>query len=681
MLQLASSHTRYARIGLSLFLLQFNVFAAALPPFHDGIWLQVEPVLLALYGGVVLNALWCLYGLKTGALKVTVASPLWMTLGAWLLWQCLTSLAAVNPWRSWLGSPELGEGVAFYFALALLMMMATPLWNVARYRQIILIGAAGAIALQCVLYVLCPLGADGRYVVGSWRPSTWAAYLAFMAGYLWIAFGLMPQRRTRMFSLVVIVGMILVLAVSHNASAMLLLGAAIAVSAFAMGIRMRCFRRFFYPSRAWRVVAMVACLLPLGWVGFSVAFPDIEPYTRAMPSLAFLSDKDGSLGSRISMNRMAVEALHHEPRLWLVGNGWGSFSDITFDYALISGLNVYSNGEWKPNSELVDGYSFHSHNEPLEALLSVGVVGLMLWLLIPIVAIGSIPRRCFWWCVPMLVGLVWVSNVWFELAQCLPFKALALAAIASVPRAKENTRHVPVRALSFGIICIALIAGWAGVQYRHFMRYEMQLRDAAHALPYDDYTQEWVEQDIQLGSSAEFFANWLMLKVKNQGLDDNDRGWYARFIEAAHHASQSPLVGGSVSALELKLYYKAMIGLEAPAFKPLQALMMANMPSVVLQLSSRVPQRDDIATPYLQHLSLFTAGQPQRQIEILNELLSIAPNHRGALWVLGGLLRHVSGREAEGLALQRKAAALHVEWVYPVTGAELAALKSMTEAP
>ncbi len=686
MVRLISEHTLYARTGLGLFLLQFFIFAGALPPFQYGIWAQTEPVLLALYVGAVLNALWCLYGLKIGALKVAFASPLWVVLGAWLLWQSLTSLAAVNPWRSWLGSPELGEGVAFYSVFMLLIMVATALWQVSRYRQRMLIMAAVVIAVHCLLFALCPLGSDGRYIVGSWRPSTWAAYVAFMAGYLWIAFGLMPQRRTRMVSIAVIVGMINALVISHNASAMLLLGAAMTISAIAMGIRTRCFRRFFYPSRTWRVVAMVACVLPLGWVGFSIAFPDIEPYARAIPSLSFLYDKNGSLGSRVSMNRMAVEALSHEPRLWLVGNGWGAFSDITFAYALISGVHLFSNGVMNPNSELINGYAYHSHNEPLEVLLSVGLVGMMLWLLIPIVAIGSIPRRCFWWCVPMLVGLVWVSNVWFELAQCLPFKVLAMAAIASVPRSDGKTWRVPVKALSLGVMCIVLIAGWAGVQYWHFMRYEMQLRDAAHALPYEDYTQEWVEQDIRLGgdrlrNSAEFFSSWIMLKDKNQRLDDNDRGWYARFIEAARHASESPLVVGYTLTLEMKLYYRAVMGITAPAFNPLKASIMSDMYLALLRLTMKAPQRDDLTAPILMDLALFTADQPQRQIDLLNELLSIAPNNRGALWVLGGLLRHVSGREAEGLDMQRKAASLGVERVYPVTDAELAALKSMTEAP
>jgi hypothetical protein len=96
---------------------------------------------------------------------------------------------------------------------------------------------------------------------------------------------------------------------------------------------------------------------------------------------------------------------------------------------------------------------------------------------------------------------------------------------------------------------------------------------------------------------------------------------------------------------------------------------------VVVQLARRAPLRDDQATPFLLMLPHLYEGQTDRQIAILQRLLAVAPDHRGALWVLGGLLRTQPGREMEGLVLQRRAAALGVERVYPVTDASLAALK------
>ena len=279
----------------------------------------------------------------------------------------------------------------------------------------------------------------------------------------------------------------------------------------------------------------------------------------------------------------------------------------------------------------------------------------------------------------MLVALVWESNIWFELAQCLPYKALALMAMAAACESsvawKPKKRHVQ---MALGLAVAAMV--WSAYDYKKSIRYEIELRDAAHALPYDDYAQSWVESDIRLGgdrlrSSAAFFANWLIHKQKGFGLDDNDRNWYGRFIEAAHNAAASANVGASISALELKLYYSAMVDITDPVFTPLRELVLSNNPMVLLQLAAKAPRRDDMAAAYLQEMEHNDALPLEDRISFLNQLLSIAPEHRGALWVLGGLLRQMQGREAEGLELQKRAVALGVDRVYPLKEDAIASYK------
>lgn len=676
MLHFGLGNNVFRRAGLGLQLASFFIFIFALPPLQDGIWLQVEPIVYALWVWATLGALWCLFGVNSGKLVIKPLNPLWMVTLAWLGWQFLAGVYSDNAWRSWFGSPEIGEGLAWHIALLVMIWVACPLWQVARYRRLMLAAAIISILIQSLLYLAFPLGANGRYVVGSWRPSTWADYMAFMSGYVWVAWAMVSDKKSVVSSVSMTLFMLATLVLSNNSSATVLLGSAVVVSWLVIyASRYRTLCRFFMPSKRWRCVAVAACIASLGWTLFSGFFPVIEPHTRQVHMLAMLSEKDGSLGSRIMLNQMGLEAMRYEPKRWLVGNGWGGFADITFNYALAGNGHVFKEGKRQPDNLMVDGYSFHSHNQPLEALLSLGLPGLLLWFLVPLVAIALVPKRCFWLVVPMQVGLVWEASMWFELAQCLPFKALALAAFASVASAKQWLPKI--RWVTMMLCCVAVAMAWSAWQQKKSIRYAMQLRAAAHVLPYDDFTQSWVEQDIRLGgdrlrSSAVFFTNWLILKKQGFGLDDNDQGWYGRFIEAAHNASKSPLAGSSLAALELKLYYTALLDLNDNGFRPLHELMIGNMPAVVLQLARRAPLRDDMATAYLQTL---VGNMSEEAMANLQDLLIIVPNHRGALWVMGKHLRMVAGRENEGLDMQKRAVAMGVERIYPLSEDELAAFK------
>ena len=154
MFQFAQGFFIFRRVGVLLLMLQLCLFVYGLPPFHLGIWLQTEPALVAMFGLGALNAVWLLYGVARGALVQQRSPVLFHVLLAWVAWQVLVTGFAFTPYRSWFGPVEMGEGACWHLSMVLLVMLAYPLWQVPRYRVVLLVWAACIISTEALLHVL-----------------------------------------------------------------------------------------------------------------------------------------------------------------------------------------------------------------------------------------------------------------------------------------------------------------------------------------------------------------------------------------------------------------------------------------------------------------------------------------------------------------------------------------------
>jgi len=577
---------------------------------------------------------------------------------------------------------DLGEGAGWHSAFLILMLTACPLWQIVSYRRILLNLASAAILVQALLHWLYPLSEEYRYIPGSWTPGTYPSYIAFMVGYVWLAWAVQGALHTPRGRSVLALCALLALYASRNASGMTLLGSAAVLSVLVLALmRFRPVQRMLTPTPALRGAVVLLCLLPLGWYGFSAYFTTLHSYTDNIGPLAMLSDKDGSLGSRIVLNQIGMSAMHHEPARWLIGNGWGGFTDDVFKYVLVDDIHVFEAGERAPNNLMVDSHTFHSHSQPLEALLALGLPGMALWFALPMLLLWSLPTGLFWYCAPMLLGLTVLPFLWFELAQCVPYRALGFAALYIACAQHFQTQPSPhARRYLAGLLCGMLAMGWSAWEQKQAIAYGMELREAAHALPVEDFDSEWIASDLRRGgdrlrSSMTFHAKWLTLKSGIDGLDDNDRGWYTQFMQVAQEAATSPGTTARVALLDTWMKYNLLASYDDPVFAETRLEVISSLADSVMNLARIAPLRDDLASAFLLNLPAITEGDEQRQLTILNQFLAIAPDHRGALWVLGGLLSKMPEREAEGKALRKKAAALGVERVYPVTYDELADYK------
>jgi hypothetical protein len=221
--------------------------------------------------------------------------------------------------------------------------------------------------------------------------------------------------------------------------------------------------------------------------------------------------------------------------------------------------------------------------------------------------------------------------------------------------------------------------GWSAWQQRNAMQYTQQIREAILQQSYKDYPLEWLTDDIKRGGdrlreAALLYQRLLVQTMHVNPLDDIDRGWYELFMRAAHEAARAPHVGARMAGLDIWLRYKLLTELAAPAFITLEHETMGTLTDSILLACYRAPLRDDQAALFLHNLPEITHNNPAKQIDILQQILTIAPDHRGALWLLGHILAKTPGRETEGNAMIHRAVSLGVERVYPVTDKELAAV-------
>lgn len=165
------------------------------------------------------------------------------------------------------------------------------------------------------------------------------------------------------------------------------------------------------------VVGMLVC--KRRWI--SALFAGAAPFA-AMIAVAMLYQMPSG-GSRLIMWAAAARAILREPGVWWHGFGWGGMNDmVQRHYAVIAHYDPHWEGL---------GQVWHSHNEFVEAWLSVGIAGPILMLALFVVAAHGTHDRLCAGCWAAYAGL---SAIWMPIPETVPFLALALATVAGRAR-------------------------------------------------------------------------------------------------------------------------------------------------------------------------------------------------------------------------------------------------------
>lgn len=272
----------------------------------------------------------------------------------------VTSLAQPFPVRSWFGPPQTGEGGFWFLTLGL---------QVALFRLADRVWAA-RVALGSAAAVV-GITMDGQPL------NSFTDYLAFVG----IALAIIHPG---WFGMLWCAGLVIA---SGSKGAMMLTPFMVAM-ALVVG-------RDRLPR------AIVAGIAPL----------------YAMVGILALAEWMPSAWSRLLLWRISVEGMIAEPMTWLVGHGWGGYNDMLLRHrALAVALDPTWEGAWWRGA-------WHSHNAPIEALLSVGIVGLVLVIALYALAAARSDRigAGLW------AAMAGLAAIWPPIPCVVPFIALALA--------------------------------------------------------------------------------------------------------------------------------------------------------------------------------------------------------------------------------------------------------------
>lgn len=665
----------YPRVGFALMLMELALFVFGLPPFHTGIWLQTEPDMTAMFAFAALDCGWILTGLLRGWLRAQRPTLVWWSMAAWVGWQFIPTVFGYSVFRSWFGPVEMGEGMGWYTAMFVFMCKAIPLWQVPQLRLGMVWWSAIVIGVEALLHVIFNQRTN-VYIPNVWIPAQWAAYLAYMAGYVWVmAMVAGYMRRPAMMGLLIFFLMDIIV-VSYNKTGIVLMPLAFGLSlAMYLHARRHNIPDDAEPSLRSRNLAILCCLLPMLWVGLAAVYK-AEDTGDVTDSLLGLSHKDGSLGSRVGLNQVALSTMAHEPRRWLIGAGWGDFNDSMFKYALVDGVRMFYKGERKPNWMFVDGNAYHSHCQPLEALLSLGLPGMILWFAMPIILIRQLKGQLFWMVAPVIVAMNGISFMWFILPQCVPMCGLMWAALSVACRKEEKAPSPKQRMVGIVLASIGVIVMTLSVQQEYQgMMFGERVYKGTRSRPASEFPLSYMLTDVYRGGDrlrVSAMGYGLSLDGERGDVDTRQRDWYALMMDAGEVMMNSPYIGPRSGYLYLWTHYKLLLNLGYPNFAELGERAVHDMPDAIMKVTRSAPLRDDIASFFFLNIDDVVGKDKVQQERIYRDILKIAPGHRSAKWMLGHLLLEKPGGQAEGEALIREAVAAEVWRVYPVTDEQMA---------
>ncbi len=669
MLKLNQAPDFFRLSGVFLLCVQLFSFVFALYPFQFGTWFNTEPSMVALFSLGALSSLWIYSGIRKNWLVAErPVHPLLYVLAAWVLWQVAMLPFAENHFRSVFGIPNTGEGIAWHILLVILTLFAMPLWADIRHKKIILAIAASSMCVMTYMHfnpvIFC--GKLQNYIENNPdTPANWPDYLAFIAVYIWIIFASSQSLHTRRSYLAILTICAATILFSINRMAHYFLPVMFLATGIMLFLRVLCGK----PKMISYLVKLDSLPKIIGIIGIFVPlyFVFLSQYPEKFPC------KSGSLETRAVFNQIAVAKIRNEPLSLITGRGWGGFADEMFKYGMVDGIYSFKDGEYAPNFMWLTGTAFHSHNQPMEALLSFGVIGFLLFMAIPIAAFFPLRRALFWWCAPSLIGLSAVSVTWFVLPQVLPFQALAYAALCAGRKAAIRKHYNFPRVFSSLAIIMVMFFAVCAWQQVVMINYGERLKYIMSENPDKEGVLEFMAEDLprggeRLAAAIYYFREVILAKIAGGMATDNDRDWYRNFWLLIHNAAISPDAGLNIIRLNIEL---SILPFQIIQDSPLDALkpeIKKTLLDSILRISKAAPQREEIAAPYFISLDGVTGGDIEKQIDILKQVLSVAPDHRSALWLLGGIYEQSKDSEMQkkGLEMKQKAILLGVDKVYPV---------------
>ncbi len=668
MLSFISHNSRYTQTSIYLCALTLLTVVTTLPPFRAGIWHQVEPMMFVHSILCLAAALWLAVGIHTHQLIIRKPSIPEGVILSWVGLQMIAVVFSTSSWRAWFGSPGDSESAMWWTIWLVSLVLFQAIWEIRRTHKPLLSCACFITASLALLHFFT---GDGEYIY-EWAPNKWPDYLAFFAAYLWLIFSSTQYAKHNTCRIFILALCLFALLTSNNITGILLL-----IPAFAFTIFIAAFkplRRLFYPLKRWRIVACILCVLPVGWYGFTAQYQHDDPALGYTIEDSIFAAKDQGMGSRVLLNKVAFDALTDDPKRMLFGKGAGHFTDDLFRYALVDGTAVFRGTIREPNWFLIDGTAYHVHSQPLQALLSFGVVGFVVWFAMPIMLLWHMPRHLFWRTAPILVATTALGFFWFEVPHLLAVNALAWATLLPTAKQRSPIAHRPY--IMIGFCLIAVVIAWSAYEQYRAIQYGNKLTNAVMRSNCYDLSEATLAEDFKRG--GERFAeivNAYAIHLSNASrvgpIDQGAQACFELFFNTARKMPAYDNLSLYAAGMDLQMHYEILLSIKGEQFGDLRKQAASTLENAMFALLERAPKRDDKAALFLANLGAYTRHDAQKQFEILDRMLKISPSHRSAMWLMGHLLMQDERVRETGMAMKKQAEDMYVERVFPLTSNHL----------
>ncbi|WP_155976380.1 O-antigen ligase family protein [Novispirillum itersonii] len=634
-----------------LSLLVFGLFLAsnliwlAHPVFFLGAWGETQPMVIGLWCGAAL----CLAGLtglsvKSRLARRSVGHPMVLAFCAIAAWSVVALPFSENPWRSVFGVAQTGQGVLWYVAFAACIAAAIVVQSFPGVWCRLIWASAVSSLVAAILALLKridlvpelndpPFSLLPRFLQFNEYLAYPALGLTIAACVLWL------QKKPR--SALLLAGCCVVIALAgRNRSQWLSLPLLLAVCWWGRHWLQDHWRRWF----SWGVVAAGSLLPTLGIALFG----------------AQLAGVAHTLWSRSVIFEILLPPLLTEGTPLLVGRGWGAVPEQMAQHLASADIHLYGS-EWGG----VERDIFHSHNAILEALVSVGLPGACLAVLLPVGLLlsGGYARR--WIAVAFVLSWGVLDSLWFMIPASLPFIAIGCGAVIGRPRAVGGDLRwllscpkklllgagAFVSVLLVAAACASLASSWQENELRH----ALLDREAPYPATVLD-----IRQDGR-GSAAvltEAMAQAEMTAEKAERFRQAQQ-WFGG------QAENYQMPSGLLTSVSL---------LSAQAFLPPEhPLAWADEEGLALIWEARLrsflrvaPQRIDVLSPYFNWL--LARKKEARLVEMVTYVKAFEPSHPVLVWFEGILLLQDRDprQQATGLVLMRQAVQAGLERFMPL---------------
>lgn len=541
------------------------------------------------------------------------------------IWSIAASFLSHVPWLSWTGSPQLGMGILWYVIFGIMILGFNRILY-SKYLNIFLINLIVASFIICFLIFIGDVR-HGLIPKFRWSPYFINEHLVFI-GIPLIGLGFSLEHN-RYKHILFILGVLVILLSTNKTT---FVGIVIGLLLFAMAYCSNKKKNIFsFYSRY--IFASFIFFIPL-FVYFG---------SKYITSDSFLF----SLHARYQFWRASINSLIKEPFRFLTGFGWGSYTDtilsaiqtmpvkvirpdlrfqsfeIFLPYQAFPqnwgelGLNI--------NNLLIGTVGFHSHNQFIEALISSGIPGLLLFSILIILPVlfsqnSKLPSMVF--CSTILS---FTLTGWYELPGTLPYLAIFMA--SSVPNLHLiNANFKYLFQISMSIIAIILLVFGLSIFYinarfdRVCEKFSSPHQENLQELTVDNFLESSGPGGIYL---AIFLRNFLEA-VQARPLNSTDINMMRNLLHASQQITKPSLV---LLSSELPLYDFLMNKSPDPRLNALKEIVVHNewWEKRISILFQKWPSRVDLILPYFDwHLKL---GRKMLVKEVLRNMLNKSGNN------------------------------------------------------